>query len=393
MTSDKSHESYDLMAHFSDSRPILLSCGRLEETENVSVRHLHETTGADKQLLNSKSDQDYNKALNTSTHNHKHTAFLSIPEVKQTRITMPHCFFNTGDAFQPSSNTAKPATRAAQEDRPCFSPEKQVVLNDLKKFAKEFKLGPQRRVSPAFNTPFDKPVTFHLKHTLPTTCFNRPGSSTPHSIVTPSASQTATFRAVLETSELLESIISYLSPKELLDAQRVSKQWKNVIVGSPSIQEKLFMRREDRAQEIWVMERRRDWSHPNIPVAALVEYGNVRDSPRRVTNLPPPDTLSLTPVVLNPMLQATECWVQSNGGIKRVNRKPYGAAVNYSAWANALRYNESCVRKMLLTDPPCDKAYIESLTIYFGNPESRHPTRSLVSLTAGIRSSILSTSE
>jgi hypothetical protein len=290
MATDKSHESYDLMAHFSDSRPILLSGRRLEETENVSFHYVHDTTSADKQAPSSKSNKDYNMAI------YKPTAFLSIPEVKQTEITMPHCLFNTVDASQPCSNTARPATRAAQEDRPCFSPEKQLVLNDLKKFAKEFKLGPKRRVSPAFNITFDKSVTFHLKHTLPTTCFNRPGSSDAHSIVTPSASQTATFRAVFETSELLESIISCLSPKELLDAQRVSKLWKNVVAGSPSIQEKLFMRREDRAQEIWVMERRRDWSHPNIPVATLVEYGNIRDSPRRVTVLPPPETLSLTPV-------------------------------------------------------------------------------------------------
>ncbi|KAL1296665.1 hypothetical protein AAFC00_000146 [Neodothiora populina] len=47
---------------------------------------------------------------------------------------------------------------------------------------------------------------------------------------------------VLDTPELLENIVSFLPPLELLVAQRVSQIWRGVITNSPTIQRLLFMR-------------------------------------------------------------------------------------------------------------------------------------------------------
>jgi hypothetical protein len=49
-------------------------------------------------------------------------------------------------------------------------------------------------------------------------------------------------QSVLETTELLEHIISFLPMKKIFHIQQVSKQWRNVIATSPSIEEKMFLR-------------------------------------------------------------------------------------------------------------------------------------------------------
>ncbi|KAM0702837.1 hypothetical protein Q7P35_010269 [Cladosporium inversicolor] len=162
------------------------------------------------------------------------------------------------------------------------------------------------------------------------------------------------------TSELLESIVCYLHPKQILDVQKVARQWKNVIAGSPSIQEKLFARRENKEQEIWVLVPR---DHP--------VHGPLSDRPQRVKTLPPPGILAITPVTLNPMLHVSCSWLRPIGLLFPISMMPTLTRVSFTAWANALRYNESCVRNMLITDPPCTTARIEYLIVHFGFPESR----------------------
>jgi hypothetical protein len=45
---------------------------------------------------------------------------------------------------------------------------------------------------------------------------------------------------VFSTPEVIEEILSYLPPPELLVIQRVSWEWKNAIMSSPKLQRKLF---------------------------------------------------------------------------------------------------------------------------------------------------------
>lgn len=371
MASDKSHNTYDPMASLSVARPLLLSAPEPKENEMLSNDHTDGAANGSKLLATTETNREYQKAPNYSHSTHKPMGFLSVPQVKQIRTPAPHRFLNTADALKQSTNTERPDSCAAQaKDHLTFLHEKKTMLDDLKEFATNFKIG--RRVPP-FKMPLNTIGTIRLEESPTSISCGRMASSTAHSMVcvTPSAKQRAAIINVFGTSELLESIVCYLPLKQILDVQRVSKQWRNVIVGSPSIQEKLFTRRANKEQEMWVMERRRDWSHPATEPSALAEYGYIRDSPRRVKVLPPPGRLSITPVIVNPMLQASEHWVTPNGSISQVSTMPHRASVNYFAWANALRYNESCISRMLVTDPPCNRAYIEYLTIYFGNPESR----------------------
>lgn len=49
-------------------------------------------------------------------------------------------------------------------------------------------------------------------------------------------------RAVFDTPELLENIISSLSHVDILKVQRLTRQWQNTVGSSPSIQSKLWLR-------------------------------------------------------------------------------------------------------------------------------------------------------
>ncbi|KAK5723107.1 hypothetical protein LTR17_013977 [Elasticomyces elasticus] len=60
------------------------------------------------------------------------------------------------------------------------------------------------------------------------------------------------FNAVLLTTELLEPILSQLPMKDLLLAQRVSRKWRDVIMQSKEMQQKLFMLPIE-ANHIWDM--------------------------------------------------------------------------------------------------------------------------------------------
>jgi len=49
-------------------------------------------------------------------------------------------------------------------------------------------------------------------------------------------------KAVFNTSELLENIISFLPHVDILKTQRLSRQWKNAVDSSPSLQTKLWLK-------------------------------------------------------------------------------------------------------------------------------------------------------
>lgn len=270
----------------------------------------------------------------------------------KTNMAMPvKRFFETRNSRKPVATTEEP--RSGEQN-------KETVLRDLKKFAKRLTLGPC--ALPLHMTTKDMDAVYTANPGVGVS-LGRKESTLTYS-VTLLASEAAAFRGVLETSELLESIVCCLPPKKILDVQRVAKQWKNVIAGSPSIQEKLFARRENKEQEIWVLVER---DHP--------VNGPLSDRPLRVKTLPPPNILAIIPVTLNPMLHVSRSWFRPIGVVFPISMLPTLTRVGFSAWANALRYNESCVRNMLITDPPCTAARIEYLIVRFGFPESRllHP--------------------
>lgn len=60
-------------------------------------------------------------------------------------------------------------------------------------------------------------------------------------------------RAALDTTEILEHVLSFLPPRVLFVVQRVSQQWRDTIVASPAIQEKMFLRCRIKTSEIWML--------------------------------------------------------------------------------------------------------------------------------------------
>lgn len=61
---------------------------------------------------------------------------------------------------------------------------------------------------------------------------------------------------VLNTTELLEHILSFLPMPQVLGKSRVSRTWKLVINGSPSLQDKLFLPRQSGQAEVIGLDHR-----------------------------------------------------------------------------------------------------------------------------------------
>jgi hypothetical protein len=124
---------------------------------------------------------------------------------------------------------------------------------------------------------------------------------------------------VLETTELLENILSHLSVKDLFKNNRVCKKWIRVIADSPDIKAKILMRPR-RQRGTWWMVR---WKFDTVsgidphsvhscgltfedtkgldPMEVYDKLPDVRGSPRRTKK----DGWMIAPIVMNPALTAT----------------------------------------------------------------------------------------
>lgn len=66
--------------------------------------------------------------------------------------------------------------------------------------------------------------------------------------------KTATCQAVFYTAELLERIFEYLSPQQIISAQRVCRQFRDIVKTSPGLQSALFLSvATDGVKEEWVV--------------------------------------------------------------------------------------------------------------------------------------------
>lgn len=99
-------------------------------------------------------------------------------------------------------------------------------------------------------------------------------------------------KAVLNTTELLESILVFLPAKTLFGVQRVSKQFQAIIARSIPVQEKMFLRVRNKPQPTWQLKGR---SREPVSRAYFVEFPNGCEPPRH--------EFLYTPVELNPLLK------------------------------------------------------------------------------------------
>lgn len=121
----------------------------------------------------------------------------------------------------------------------------------------------------------------------------------------------STRRAVLTTSELLEDVLSYLSPRQLFSFQRVSRQWRGVIAGSPELQEKMFLRQSATPKESWILDgytkygfvRDIDAYRMHVEHLGVPKFRRIDGSKHRFM-IPPILTI---PLNLNPIMRLVDC--------------------------------------------------------------------------------------
>jgi hypothetical protein len=120
-------------------------------------------------------------------------------------------------------------------------------------------------------------------------------------------------RAALDTTEILENVLSFLTPVSLFGLQRVSRQWRDLIGSSPLLKEKMFLRVSPRTPDIWRFINPKpyptiDWHRdmlPGLPYFAGQGFRNasVTEVESRAWSTSPGETQHLyTPVSLNPFL-------------------------------------------------------------------------------------------
>lgn len=103
----------------------------------------------------------------------------------------------------------------------------------------------------------------------------------------------ASRQAVLLANELLEGILTFLPPKQLFADQRVCKQWRDVIVSSPGLQKKMFLRVDELPPLNWGFKA--EYWHPDPS-----RRGELRSLGDRPPSLP---WRQVTPVILSPHLK------------------------------------------------------------------------------------------
>jgi len=146
---------------------------------------------------------------------------------------------------------------------------------------------------------------------------------------------------VLETTELLEHIISFLPMKKIFTIQRVSKQWRDVIATSPSIEEKMFLRLKITPKE-------------TCEPSALGWSTNGLQRVRR----PPPSLLTL--VSLNPELRPDPLCKNQRFGLTCAG---HGRRVMVQWGPTPIKRCHSLF-DTYISDPPCKNAKL-NLTVRF----------------------------
>lgn len=145
----------------------------------------------------------------------------------------------------------------------------------------------------------------------------------------------------LGTTELLEHIISFLPMRKIFTVQSVSKQWRNVIANSPSIEEKIFLRIKTTPKET-CDPRLMGWAY-----WALQRVGR-----------PVPTTFTL--VSLNPELRYDAACAMRRYGLTCVH---HGTRVKVR-WGPAPIKQCHSLFDTYISDPPCRRAEV-CLTVRF----------------------------
>lgn len=155
---------------------------------------------------------------------------------------------------------------------------------------------------------------------------------------------------VFEAAELLEHIISFLPMKKIFTLQRTSKRWKNVINASPSIQEKMFLRLNNKPK----------------PVCEPHAVGWTSVDGYVLWGVRVPDLFTL--VTLNPELRHDEECHTRRFGQTCIG---HGRDVKLQ-WGPAPIRQHFSLLDAYISDPPCKRAEV-CLTVSFKDGASTFP--------------------
>jgi hypothetical protein len=156
---------------------------------------------------------------------------------------------------------------------------------------------------------------------------------------------------VLDTTELLECVLSHLPAKQIFGVKRVSRRWKDVISRSLGIQEKLFLKLQNKPAELWGVfecELRAEDERMKIHMEKITPdvkpkscYGTAGGK-------------TFTPVALNPFLQ-----LGKDSDDELVEDKPIWDRARYlipeyTEFCNGLTFDlNSSLLDTYISDPPC----------------------------------------
>lgn len=163
-------------------------------------------------------------------------------------------------------------------------------------------------------------------------------------------------QAALNTTEILENILSYLPNRTIFGVQRVCRQWRNAIAGSPTIQERLFLRLKHQTPEIRatnhdydIFDLRNPHRKYRLATAAEVESAH-EELPYGAREL-------FMPVALNPMLEKQIILSQMVNGFPA---PPFNYSARFSVQARLKQFAQhGSSRASFITDPPCMELEVE----------------------------------
>jgi hypothetical protein len=181
----------------------------------------------------------------------------------------------------------------------------------------------------------------------------------------------AATETALNTTELLEQILSCLSMPQILGKSRVCRKWKSVIDGSPSLQTTLFLRRREGQTGVVSPDRQFRLPEDVLQVAGGMDPSQIQflfsllDAPVYST----PNELNPLTVALNQQnlhftheltMRNPEASTASISGLQVIIGKYDRAFIRYRFGTEPLiTQAKSSWRTMYLTAPPITDALIQ----------------------------------
>jgi len=180
----------------------------------------------------------------------------------------------------------------------------------------------------------------------------------------PESSEQCPQEKVVETTELLENILSYLPTKGLLACRELLKRFKGVIDGSFILRETMFLRPTRAASEAWRLNAPAKGFHSVRPVAGMIPLAG-ENTHHQLKPSPPMPHLTRTPAILNPIFP-----FKPNHGFRREPDWIYTSDIVHRISRGSPNQQDRHL-DMYLTQPPCRQVWVEAWVTIPQGPYNR----------------------